>query len=657
MTPDSSLIRVADTAGQTLATTVRDLIGAPAEAARLFDDWSTALQTGEGVRAFADILVLFVIAGGLEWLYWSYALPAWRDAGAAEPRSRWEAVRVATRRLLIGLLAIVISTLSLVAASTAFDWPAGVQDVVVTVGVGVALVRLASLLAGVILAPRAPRLRLVRVKNPQAKALLLWIRVAAILIAAGLLLPDLAERIGGAMQVATTLRTATLLGVAALLVATVSALEKARAPARSPLATPALSPLAAALPGRSRLRAVPRPFLAALWVVAVAFLWLGGLERWALTLVAVSATLAAESWSRRFVRFLWQVRGEERAAEVEEDAPLPGAAGSIIPDLSLRFTRFVVALLGVAAVAAIWDLPMLSMSAMQSPAGQIVSRILGAVAVVLIADMGWAALKGVIDNRLERIARASNGHDPETGSNARLITLLPLARKASGVVILCLVVLSVLSVFGVEITPLLAGAGVVGIAVGFGAQTLVRDILSGVFYLIEDVFRIGDYIEGGSSAKGTVERITLRTVALRHQNGPLHFVPYGVLGAVRNNSRDWVIDKFELPLPVDVDSEFVRKTVKKIGQQMLEDPALAAVIVEPLKAKLYKIQPGAKIFRCKIQTPPGKQFEVRGEAYRRIEAALKAAGIQFADTNTRIVMQGAAPAEAPRVEEKAEAGA
>ena len=199
-----------------------------------------------------------------------------------------------------------------------------------------------------------------------------------------------------------------------------------------------------------------------------------------------------------------------------------------------------------------------------------------------------------------------------------------------------------LSVFGVEITPLLAGAGVVGIAVGFGAQTLVRDILSGVFYLIEDVFRIGDYIEGGSSAKGTVERITLRTVALRHQNGPLHFVPYGVLGAVRNNSRDWVIDKFELPLPVDVDSEFVRKTVKKIGQQMLEDPALAAVIVEPLKAKLYKIQPGAKIFRCKIQTPPGKQFEVRGEAYKRIEAALKAAGIQYADTNTRIVMQGAA---------------
>ena len=88
-----------------------------------------------------------------------------------------------------------------------------------------------------------------------------------------------------------------------------------------------------------------------------------------------------------------------------------------------------------------------------------------------------------------------------------------------------------------------------------------------------------DYIEGGS-AKGTVERITLRTVALRHQNGPLHFVPYGALGAVRNNSRDWVIDKFELPLSPEVDSERVRKLIKSIGQQMLEDPELAPLMLD-----------------------------------------------------------------------------
>jgi small-conductance mechanosensitive channel len=640
MTSEGGTIAFVATAQKTVAATMHDLVAAPGEAGELALRWSGWLQTGDGVRAFADVLVLFVIAGGLEWLYWTYALPAWRDAEAADPASRWEALRLGLRRLLIGGLAVVLSLLALVAASTAFQWPPGVQDVVVTVGVGITLVRLVALMANVVLAPRAPRLRLVRMRNPAASSLARWLVAGTSVLAAGLLLPDLAERVGGAMRVGAAIRALTVLSMAGFLLAAVSALDRAaraRVPAPSPVRRP---------------RSVPRPFLALLWIVAVLVLWAGGLERWAWTLVIVSATLVAESFSRRVVRTLWTLREEERVAlarEAEPDvAPLPDAAFSILPDLTLRLARFVVALAGGLAVAFVWGIPAMELSNMESPQGRIVSRILGALAVLLVADLAWAALRGAIDGRLERIARTSGGHDPETGSNARLITLLPLARKASGVVLAVLVTLSVLSIFGVEITPLLAGAGVVGIAVGFGAQTLVRDVLSGVFYLVEDVFRIGDYIEGGGSAKGTVERITLRTVALRHQNGPLHFVPYGVLGAVRNNSRDWVVDKFEIPLPVDVDSEFVRKTVKKIGQQMLEDPALAAVIVEPLKAKLYRIVPGAKIFRCKVQTPPGRQFEVRSEAYKRIEAALREAGIRFADVQAQVIVQGGggpAPAE------------
>ena len=203
--------------------------------------------------------------------------------------------------------------------------------------------------------------------------------------------------------------------------------------------------------------------------------------------------------------------------------------------------------------------------------------------------------------------------------------------------------MSALSSLGLNIAPLLASAGIVGIAVGFGAQTLVRDLFSGASYLIEDVFR-GDYIESGN-AKGVVERITFRTLALRHQNGLLHFVPYGSLGSVRNNSRDWVIDKFEIPLPVNVDSERIRKLVKRIGLEMLDDPELAGIIEVPLKAKLYRIDPGVKIFRCKVQTPPGKQFEIRAEAYRRIEAALNESGIAFADNTPRVALYQTMPGE------------
>jgi moderate conductance mechanosensitive channel len=175
----------------------------------------------------------------------------------------------------------------------------------------------------------------------------------------------------------------------------------------------------------------------------------------------------------------------------------------------------------------------------------------------------------------------------------------PLLRAVGRLVIGAIALMSALSSLGLNIAPLLENAGVVGIAVGIGAQTLVRDLFSGASYLIEDVFRIGDYIEGGT-AKGTVERITFRTIARRHQNGPLHFVPYGSLSSVRNNSRDWVIDKFEIPLPITVDSEKVRKPVKKIGLEMLEDPEFAKIIDMPLKAKLYRIDPGIKVFaaRC-----------------------------------------------------------
>jgi moderate conductance mechanosensitive channel len=128
-------------------------------------------------------------------------------------------------------------------------------------------------------------------------------------------------------------------------------------------------------------------------------------------------------------------------------------------------------------------------------------------------------------------------------------------------------------------------------------------------------------------------------------------VPYGALGGVRNNSRDWVIDKFEIPLPVTVDSERIRKLVKKIGIEMLQDAELAQFIDTPLKAKLYRIDPGVKVFRCKVQTPPGKQFEVRSEAYRRIEEALRENGIDFADPGARVtVYPGLLPVPAIREE-------
>jgi len=258
--------------------------------------------------------------------------------------------------------------------------------------------------------------------------------------------------------------------------------------------------------------------------------------------------------------------------------------------------------------------------------------------LALLAHGVWIAVRSVVDQRLARIGPI-DPHEPPDASS-RLLTLLPLLRVTTAVLLVVLLVLSALWALGIEVTPLLAGAGVLGIALGFGAQALVRDVIAGIFYLADDAFRVGEYIEGSGNIKGTVERITLRSVALRHHNGPLHFVPYGALGSVRNTSRDWVIDKFNLPLPIDVESEKIRKMLKKIGEEMKTETAIGQHIMEPLKGKLYRIDPGVKIFRCKFRSPPGKQFDIRASALKRIEAALKEMGVRFADGVSTVVVKG-----------------
>jgi moderate conductance mechanosensitive channel len=187
-----------------------------------------------------------------------------------------------------------------------------------------------------------------------------------------------------------------------------------------------------------------------------------------------------------------------------------------------------------------------------------------------------------------------------------------------------------LSSMGIEIGPLIAGAGVVGVAIGFGAQTLVKDIISGMFYLLDDAFRIGEYIQSGSY-KGTVESFSLRSVKLRHHRGPLYTVPFGSLGAVQNMSRDWVIDKLTISVPYDTDLAAVKKIIKRIGAELASDPEFAPHVIETLKMQgVEQFGDFAIQIRMKMMTKPGEQFVIRRRAYASIKTAFEQSGIQFA---------------------------
>jgi small-conductance mechanosensitive channel len=183
---------------------------------------------------------------------------------------------------------------------------------------------------------------------------------------------------------------------------------------------------------------------------------------------------------------------------------------------------------------------------------------------------------------------------------------------------------------GINVSPLFAGAGVVGLAVGFGAQTLVRDIFSGAFFLFDDAFRKGEYIDIGL-VKGTVEKISVRSFQLRHHLGALHTIPFGEIQFLTNYSRDWVIMKLKLRLTYDTDVEKVRKLVKKLGQELLEDPVIGSNFIQPLKSQgVIEMQDSAMIIRVKFMTKPGDQWLVRKRVYEEIRALFEREDIRFA---------------------------
>jgi small-conductance mechanosensitive channel len=171
---------------------------------------------------------------------------------------------------------------------------------------------------------------------------------------------------------------------------------------------------------------------------------------------------------------------------------------------------------------------------------------------------------------------------------------------------------------------------VVGVAVGFGAQTLVKDIISGMFYLLDDAFRTGEYIISGSY-KGTVESFSLRSIKLRHHRGSLYTVPFGELGAVQNMSRDWVIDKLSVSVTYDTDLDKVKPAIKEVSKQIMADPELAPHIIEPLKMQgVEQFGDFAIQIRLKMMTKPGEQFVIRRRAYALIKKTFDAKGIEFA---------------------------
>jgi moderate conductance mechanosensitive channel len=366
-----------------------------------------------------------------------------------------------------------------------------------------------------------------------------------------------------------------------------------------------------------------------LWVVhAMASFWL--------VLVVIILPLAIRV-TRRTVENLLRPPGSPQLAEGPPSV------------LAVCLERGIRALLIIAAVAVLawgWGVDLAHYRGEDTVFARLADGVLSAVVILLIADFLWQATKTAIDRKLAEAAEVGQPNTDEARRRARLRTLLPIFRNILFVVVIVVAAMMALAALGVQIGPLIAGAGVVGVAIGFGAQGFVRDVIAGMFYLMDDAFRVGEYIQSGNY-KGTVEGFSIRSVKLRHHRGPVYTVPFSMLGAVQNQSRDWVIDKIAIGVTYDSDLTLAKKLIKQVGLDLAKDPEFAPLILEPLKMQgVDNLGDFAVQIRAKMMTLPGEQFVIRRQAYAMIKKAFDENGIKFAFPTVQLAGEGEASSAA-----------
>ncbi|MCW6511643.1 mechanosensitive ion channel family protein [Lichenifustis flavocetrariae] len=517
-------------------------------------------------------------------------------------------VRAVFARSLYGLGLLVSYAIGSIGAFLLFEWPELIKQLLLGYLVAFLIVRLTTVAGRFLLAPGAERFRVVPVSTKTAWFLYLRFLVFMVVLAFGAQSIGLLAHFGLSPLAEELSQDALGLVLLAIFWETVW---------RVPSAEPAATGVAGIAKHRHRLRALVLSLVGVLlwlcWVIqAQTSFWLiafaTGLP------IVISSGKAA-------VAHILRPAGTEVA---------PEEARSLQALLFARGMRSMILITAALLLAWIFGVDISSLTMQDTLATRLVRSAVSVAVIGLLAEFLWTVVHAGIDRKMKQpLPHAAAG--PDAGHAARLQTLLPIVSNILLATIVIVAAMMMLGALGVQIGPLIASAGVVGVAIGFGAQTLVKDIISGIFYLVDDAFRIGEYIQSGNY-KGTVESFSLRSVKLRHQRGALYTIPFGSLGAVQNQSRDWVVDKIVMNVPYGTDLDKVRKIIKKIGTELTQDPEFGHDIISPLKMQgVTQFGDYAIQIQTKMMTRPGDaQFMGRRRALLLIKLAFEENGIGFA---------------------------
>ena len=549
----------------------------------------------------------------------------------ARPRARLaprEAVSMPAR-LLLNLGRIVVDAVPLVALAAA-AWLliavlgiTGPAAVITAILVNAMLISRGAAIAGrAALAPRTPTLRLLELGDAAAGYLYRWVRRVAVPGIYGVLGLRAAGVAGLNPGVQALLLK--LLGFALALLVIVFVLQNRRRVAAW---------LAGDADGWGRQVATLRRRLADLWHLLAIVYVLAAYGVWALGIKGGFPFLMEATALTLLIGLV--ARGLHLAVTrlLDKGVALAPRFQASYPTLETRLNRYVptarrvldVALLVAAGVFILqaWDLDVLAV--LETPPGRRLVSVLVSLGVVLLLALGaWEVVNALLE-RLNR--RAARGVAPKR--SARVQTLLPLLRNVFRIVLITIATLIGLSEIGVNIAPLLAGAGVIGLAIGFGSQTLVKDVITGVFILAEDSLALGDWVEAGGHM-GEVENLTIRTITLRDLQGQVHVVPFSEVTSILNMSRDYGHAIIDVDVAYREDTDQVTELLKAVDRDLRADPEWAPRIRGELEVfGVNDLGDSAVTVRVRVKTQPVMQWAVRREFLRRTKKLFDARGVEI----------------------------
>ena len=272
---------------------------------------------------------------------------------------------------------------------------------------------------------------------------------------------------------------------------------------------------------------------------------------------------------------------------------------------------------------------------------------LASLRIVLVLAIGYVAIRFVRLGlrEVERVMIvASDKPDQESGVAAkRAATLTGILRTIALSALWAIIIIESLQVAGLDIAPILAGAGILGLAVGFGAQHLVRDLMSGFFIILEDQIRLGD-VAVINGTGGQVETITFRTISLRDFSGVVHIFPNGGITSLSNMTKDWSAFVLDMGVAYREDTDRVVEVMRAVGEALRQDQDFSALILEPIEiVGVENFADSAVTIRARIKTKPIEQWKVGREYRRRLKKAFDAQGIEIPFPMRNLVMGGTNP--------------